>query len=188
VLVTTARSASFTYVYWAELDRVGHEFGVGSVKWLAALARVDALVDGLRNALPANARLIVTADHGMVNCDIRIAIDLSPELMAGVRVLAGEPRARHVYCEAGQADAVAHRWAQVLGDQARVIQRDDLLSSGLLGEVIDDLVDRIGDVVVLANANVALTSHIDTRVSSLMGQHGSISNDEWEIPCLVEQT
>ncbi|CAB4906348.1 unannotated protein [freshwater metagenome] len=188
VLVATAGSASFTYVYWAELDRVGHEFGVGSAQWLAALVRVDALVDGLRNALPAHARLIVTADHGMVNCDTRIAIDSSPELIAGVRIVAGEPRARHVYCQDGQSNAVAHRWAQALGDYARVMQRDELLASGLLGEVVDDLVDRIGDVVVLANANVALTSLIDKRVSSLMGQHGSISNDEWEIPCLVEQT
>jgi hypothetical protein len=92
-----------------------------------------------------------------------------------------------VYCEDGQASAVALRWSHALGDHARVIEREHLLASGLFGPVIDDLVDRIGDVVVLAHADVALTSMNDKRVSSLLGQHGSMSCEEWEIPCLVEQ-
>ena len=187
VLQNASNSSSFTYVYWAELDRVGHEFGVGSPQWIAALSRVDELIDALRNALPANSRLLVTADHGMVNCDTKISIDTTPEFTAGVRTLAGEPRARHLYVEEGQASAVAHRWSQSLGSHARVIQREALLASGLIGPMIDELVDRIGDVVVLANANVALTSLIDKRVSSLTGQHGSVTPEEWQIPCLVEQ-
>ncbi len=188
MLTSSQHETSFTYVYWAELDRVGHEFGVGSTQWLAALRRVDDLIDALRNALPAHARLIITSDHGMVNCDTQIAIDSTSEFTAGVRILAGEPRARHVYCEEGQASSVALRWSQLLGEHARVIEREALVASGLLGEVVDDLVDRIGDVVVLASANVALTSLINKRVSSLTGQHGSISQDEWQIPCLVVRT
>ena len=188
MLASAQQGASFTYVYWAELDRVGHEFGVGSTQWLAALRRVDNLVEALRNELPSHARLIITADHGMVNCDTRIAVDSSSDFTAGVRVLAGEPRARHVYCQEGQASAVALRWSQLLGEHARVIERDALLASGLMGEVVDDLMDRIGDVVVLASANVALTSLIDKRVSLLTGQHGSMSQEEWQIPCLVERT
>lgn len=187
VLAATNSTASFTYVYWAELDRVGHEFGVGSAKWIAALARVDQLIDELRNALPSSSRLIVTADHGMVNCDVKISVDSHPEFTAGVRMLAGEPRARHIYVDDGQASHVAHRWRNALGEQARVIERDELLASGLLGSVVDDVVDRIGDVLVLAHSNVALTSMVDKRVSALTGQHGSFSLAEWEIPCLVVQ-
>ncbi|CAB4900670.1 MAG: PglZ domain-containing protein [Actinobacteria bacterium] len=185
VLAATNSKSSFTYVYWAELDRVGHEFGVGSAQWIAALVRVDQLIDQLRNALPTGARLIVTADHGMVNCDVKISVDSHPDFTAGVRLVAGEPRARHIYVDEGQGAQVAHRWRTALGDHARVIERDELLASNLLGRVIDDVVDRIGDVVVLAQSNVALTSMVDKRVSSLTGQHGSFSLAEWEIPCLV---
>jgi len=185
VLAATNANSSFTYVYWAELDRVGHEFGVGSTQWIAALVRVDQLIDQLRNALPPSSRLIVTADHGMVNCDVKISVDTHPEFTAGVRMLAGEPRARHIYVDDGQATHVAHRWRTALGDNARVIERDELLASDLMGNVIDDVVDRIGDVLVLAQGNVALTSMVDKRVSALTGQHGSFSMAEWEIPCLV---
>jgi hypothetical protein len=188
VLAATSSKSSFTYVYWAELDRVGHEFGVGSTKWIAALSRVDLLIDALRNALPPSSTLIVTADHGMVNCDVKISIDSHPDFTTGVRLVAGEPRARHVYTEGGQAALVAQRWRMALGDRARVIERDELLASGLLGRVVDELVGRIGDVIVLAKDTVALTSLTDKRVSALTGQHGSFSNDEWEIPCLVVTT
>ncbi|MFA7324872.1 MAG: nucleotide pyrophosphatase/phosphodiesterase family protein, partial [Candidatus Nanopelagicales bacterium] len=178
---------TFSYVYWAELDRVGHEFGVGSSRWRQALIRVDSLVEGLRNALPGSSTLVVTADHGMVNCQTRIAVDDDLAFTDGVRLLAGEPRARHVYVESGQADQVAQRWQEALGEHARVIHKDELIASCLMGEVIDDIADRIGDLVVLANADVALTSLIDVRVSSLAGQHGAITMDEWEIPCLITQ-
>lgn len=186
VLSATAQGRpSFSYVYWAELDRVGHEFGVGSSRWRQALIRVDALVEGLMNALPRDSALVVTADHGMVNCQTRREVDADPQFTDGVRLLAGEPRARHVYVDDGQADQVARRWTDALGEHARVIQRDELIASALLGEVLDDIVDRIGDLVVLATGDVALTSSIDVRVSGLLGQHGAITMDEWEIPCLV---
>ncbi len=32
---------TYTYVYWPELDRIGHEFGVGSATWRDSLARAD---------------------------------------------------------------------------------------------------------------------------------------------------
>lgn len=186
VLYATAQgAASFSYVYWAEFDRVGHEFGVGSSRWRQALIRVDSLVEGLMNALPRDSALVVTADHGMVNCETRIAVDAESRFTDGVRLLAGEPRARHVYVEAGQADQVARRWAEALGDQARVVHRDELIASALMGEVLEEVADRIGDLVVLATGDVALTSSNDVRVSALLGQHGAITMDEWEIPCLV---
>ena len=45
--------------------------------------------------------------------------------------------------EAGQADQVARRWAEALGDQARVVHRDELIASALMGEVLEEVADRI---------------------------------------------
>ncbi len=186
VLAATATSLrSFTYVYWPQLDRIGHEFGVGSAEWLEALTRVDQLVEALRSALPRNAAMVVTSDHGMVNCNTRVAVDTGAEFTDGVWLVAGEPRARHVYARPGQAAQVAARWQQALGDRAQVVQKDQLLSSGVIGPAIDEIADRIGDVLAFARADVALTSTMDRKVSALTGQHGSMTADEWEIPCLV---
>ncbi|MDO8731076.1 MAG: alkaline phosphatase family protein [Actinomycetota bacterium] len=186
VLAATSTSLrSFTYVYWPQLDRIGHEFGVGSKDWLKALARVDQLVEALRSALPRNSAMVVTSDHGMVNCNTRVAVDVGSEFTDGVWLVAGEPRARHIYSEPGQASQVAARWKEALGDRAQVVEKEELLSSGVIGLAVDEIVERIGDVIAFARSDVALTATVDKKVSALAGQHGSMSSDEWEIPCLV---
>ncbi|MDP2014039.1 MAG: alkaline phosphatase family protein, partial [Actinomycetota bacterium] len=72
-------------------------------------------------------------------------------------------------------------------DKAQVVEKEELLSSGVMGLTIDEIAERIGDVIVFARSDVALTAALDKTVSALKGQHGSISSDEWEIPCLVTQ-
>ena len=86
------------YVYWPHLDRAGHEFGVASEEWKAATARADRLISGLRGVLAPSGLLVVTADHGMVNCSRRMWIESDPSLLTDVHRIAGEPRMRHVYC------------------------------------------------------------------------------------------
>lgn len=181
---------SFTYVYWPELDRVGHESGVDSDAWRAALTRVDRLVERLRSVLVPGSILIVTSDHGMVDCppDRRVVLEAHAELARGVRRWAGEPRVRHVYTEFGALADVFHTWRGVLSDRAEILTRAEVIERGLLGPVDDLLEARIGDLVVLARGNVALASSVDRTVSSLLGQHGGLTPDELLIPALVTRT
>ena len=182
---TSGTDPSLTYVYWAEVDRVGHEHGVGSPRWCEAVERADALVAALVDALPPHGVMVVTADHGMVNCPKRIEMDGDPALAAGVRCLAGEPRARQAYVEPGQVEQVAQRWRERLGGLATVLTRDEVIDSGLMGPADDWVRDRIGDVVAIALDEVALVSNVDPLASRLLGQHGGASEAEMRIPCLV---
>ena len=181
----TAGDRSLTYVYWAELDRVGHEYGAGSTPWIGALRRVDAIVAELADALPVDAVAFVTADHGMVNCPAssQVRIQEHADLVAGVRLIAGEPRVRHLFVDE-DADRVAVRWSQHLGERASVLTREQLLDRGLLGAVDDGIEERVGDLVVIAAGEVSLASTTDRRVSSLLGQHGALTTQEREIPAL----
>lgn len=180
---------SYTYVYWAELDRIGHEFGVWSQEWKAALARVDALVGGVVEALVPGSALIVTADHGMLDCPeaSRICLDGDQRFQRGVRRWAGEPRARHVYALPGAAEDVLATWREILGDRADVLSRAEVMEQGLMGEVEPMLSERIGDVVAVARGDGMLTSTTDARVSQLLGQHGGLSSAEVLIPALIHR-
>lgn len=182
--ITAAATPSLTYVYWAELDRTGHEFGVASAPWRAALARADALVGGLVESLGPGAVLVVTADHGMVDASLRIPVD-EGRLREGVEEVAGEPRARHVYAVPGAEADVLAAWRETLGDHAAVLSRDDVVASGLLGDVDPLLADRLGDVIAIATGGACLTTRADALVSSLIGQHGALTDDERAIPALI---
>lgn len=186
VAAVTAQDRGLTYAYVADLDRTGHVHGVHSEAWRDALVEVDGLVGRLLDHVGPGRRLIVTADHGMVDCppEDKVAIESLPGFV-DVTLVAGEPRMRHVYAQPGACDDLAQRWQETLRDRAWVTTRESALASGILGATDPDYVDRIGDIVIMARGSLALTSTTDTFVSGLMGQHGSITPDEVRIPLLL---
>jgi len=183
-----AAPRALVYGYTAELDLTGHVRGVDSASWRAQLALVDRLVEQVVDGLPDDAALLVTADHGMLDvpADTRLDLDATPELTNGVRLLAGEPRARYLHAVPGaEADLLA-RWREVLGERAWVTGRDEAIASGVFGPVDDDLAGRIGDVVALARGTWALTAtEREPGPSRLVGYHGSLTATELAIPLLA---
>ena len=184
----TAGPRSLVYGYLPELDLTGHVRGVDSESWRAQLAVVDRVVDQLVTGLPDDAALVVTADHGMIDVPphTRLDLDEAPELLDGVRLLAGEPRARYVHAVPGaEADLLA-RWREVLGHRAWVAGRDQAVATGVFGPVDDGLAARIGDVVALARGAWALTASRQEPVPSrLVAYHGSLTATELAIPLLT---
>jgi hypothetical protein len=183
-----AAPRALVYGYLAELDLTGHVRGVDSDAWRAQLALIDRIVEQVVDALPADGALLITADHGMLDvpASTRVDLDHEPELDAGIRLLAGEPRARYLHAVDGAADDVLATWRAVLGDRAWVISRDEAIASGVFGRVDDALAARIGDVVALARGTWALTAtEREPGPSRLIGYHGSITATETAIPLLL---
>ena len=178
-------SRSLTYAYWGDLDRTGHVHGVDSEAWREELRHIDGFVSRIIDLLPRRHILVVTSDHGMIDCR-RVDIDADPRLRHGVRLVSGEPRMRHVYTRPGAADEVAATWAHVLGDDAWVLTRRQAIDAGLFGAVWPDNVERIGDILALARGDVALVSAaVDKTVSGLLGQQGSLTQEDLRVPLLV---
>lgn len=175
-------SWSCTYVYWSALDRAGHQHGVGSPPWLAALGEADALARRLHESV-RDAVLVVTADHGMVNARERISLDGHPLLSANIRHIAGEPRLRHVYLRDPSDQRTRMTWQEVLAPCADVRDRQAALE--LFESVTADVVDRIGDLVCLPKPGWLLTAPVDARLGDLPGQHGGLTDEERLIPGIV---
>lgn len=183
-----ATPRALVYGYIPELDLTGHVRGIGSAAWRAQLAFVDRVVEELVAGLPDDAALLVTADHGMLDVpdDTRFDLDQRPDLADGVRLLAGEPRARYVHAEPGAARDVLDRWREVLGDRAWVGSREEAVASGVFGPVVEGVAERIGDVVALARGTWALTTpEREPGPSGLVGYHGSLTATELAIPLLT---
>jgi hypothetical protein len=179
---------SLTYLYDGDLDWTGHRYGVDSPQWRQQLAAIDAEAAQLREALPDEVRIVVVADHGMVDSApaSRLDIDQLPALREGLVLLGGEARFRHLYCEVGAAPDVAGRWSEQLGDRAEVLLREDAIARGWFGPVTEAVLPRLGDVMVAARGDLALFSSKDFGYEmSLVGLHGSLTPDEMLIPILV---
>ena len=191
IAATVAASAdapSLTYVYDSDLDWTGHKFGVASTQWLQQLAMVDAEAEQLREALPAATRLLVVADHGMVDGprESRVDVDEVDGMRDGVALFGGEARFRHLYCSAGAVDDVVATWREVLGERATVLTREDAIGRGWFGAVSPGVLPRLGDVMVACHGDAAVVSTRDFAYEdTLVGLHGSLTSAEMTIPILV---
>ncbi|OBA81726.1 nucleotide pyrophosphatase [Mycobacterium sp. 1164966.3] len=177
------------YAYTAALDTAAHLFGIGSPQWREAATQVDALLTRLVETLPPDAALLVTADHGGLNVppEARVDIDRDPQLAAGVRVVAGEPRVRYLHTEPGAATDVRATWRELLDGRAEVYSRDEAAATGMFGPVDPRFLPRIGDVVVVCTGNTAVlaTGHEPPETARLIGFHGGATAAEMAIPLIV---
>jgi type I phosphodiesterase/nucleotide pyrophosphatase len=185
------RSAPRTlvYVYWGDVDKVGHVAGCGSWEWGEELAKVDLAVRRLAAGLPRDAVLHVTADHGMVDVPHHQRLDLAhdAELARGVRHAGGEPRCPQLYCEPGQVDDVVRRWSHQLAGRARVVTREQAVTAGWFGPVAPHVSARIGDVVVVCEPGLAVVDSRRMRPAllALVGLHGAMTPAESLVPLLT---
>ena len=192
-LAACVRSAladgGFCYGYHSELDLLGHVYGPGSTAWRMQLRQVDRLVESIVEGLPPGGLLAVVADHGMVAVDDSeiVDIDACEPLLDGVDAIGGEPRARHVYVAHGAAESVLAAWRETLAQRAWVVSRDEAISAGWFGDRIgDDVRFRIGDVVAAARGSAGVMRRtVEPLLSSLIGQHGSLTTAEQQVPLLL---
>ncbi|GAA5156206.1 MULTISPECIES: alkaline phosphatase family protein [Amycolatopsis] len=178
----------FCYAYHSQLDQLGHLYGPGTPAWRMQLRQVDRLVESIVDDLPPGALLAVVADHGMVAVDATaLDLDATPGLMDGVRVVAGEVRARHVYARPGALSDVLATWGAELGEHAWVATREEAIEAGWFGPRVSDRVrPRIGDVVVAARDRFGLLRRRAEPIeSALIGQHGSLTPAEQLVPLVV---
>ncbi|MFJ1859605.1 alkaline phosphatase family protein [Streptomyces anulatus] len=185
-----AGDRSLVYTYYSEVDGKGHRFGTDSDAWRGQLMYVDGLARRLAEQLPPRSALYITADHGMIDIPFdeqsRIDFDEDWELRAGVALLGGEGRARHVYAVPGAEADVLTVWREVLGEQFWVASRDEAIAAGWFGPTIDERVyGRIGDVVAAAHDDVIITASVnEPHESAMAGVHGSLTSVEQLVPLL----
>lgn len=183
------QARSLTYLYWGDVDKIGHIHGCESWQWGDELSATDAELRRLAESLPAGTTLHITADHGMVDVPDEGVHDaaLDPVLAAGVERIGGEPRSPQVYAVPGAAADVAARWRERLGERGLVLERSEAVGRGLFGPVREQVLERIGDLVVLMQPGFSV---VDSRVHrpeliALRGVHGSLTADEIDIPLLT---
>lgn len=179
---------AFVYVYAPDLDSIGHKRGWQSDEWVAALERMDAAARILSDALAPGTGALVTADHGMVDVPRHRHVLLTDDdgLLDGVRHIGGEPRMLHLYAEPGTAEHVLTRWTASESSRSWVLSRAEAVAAGLFGAVVPEVLPRIGDVIVAARSGIA---YYDDRLEDkgaqrMVGQHGSLTDDERNVPLI----
>lgn len=176
---------SLVYCYLPEVDKAGHQHGVDSPEWIAALEEID---HALAADPPRQVGVLITADHGMVDVPAHrhVVLDTGDARFDGVRHIGGEPRMLHVYLEPDADPSVAlETWRRSSEREADVVSRSEAVASGLYGATVGPGAEsRIGDLVVIARGNRAFYdgTAADQRSRGMIGQHGALTPEERQVP------
>jgi len=187
--------SSLMYFYVNDLDKAGHRYGCQSAEWEHQLEELDATVRRLNETLPPGTTVLLTADHGMLDVPESQRIDYSaePALISGVRHTAGEPRMVHLYLEPDAGEQHRARliesWRARFGDRIWAFTREEAVAAGLFGSVRAEVGPRIGDVMIAARDALAFydTRRVRPTALEVVGQHGSLTKAEREVPLLFFQ-
>lgn len=183
-----ATPRALVYLYWGDVDKVGHVHGCASWEWGDEVEAVDGELRRLVESVPSDTAVYVTADHGMVDSPHASRIDLAhdDELASGIRHVGGEARALQLYCENGSRDDVMATWKARVGDRTWLMTREELRDRGWVGPVAESNLARIGDVVVVMRGSFAVVDSRRQRpqLLALIGLHGAVTQDEMAVPLL----
>lgn len=174
----------FVYAYYEGVDKVSHEYGLGTV-FDAEVRSVDRLVADVIEVLPPGAALVVTADHGQVEVGDNV-VRLDPDVLSQTAIQSGEGRFRWLHARPGRGEALLEAAMQHHSDNAWIVTRDQAVDECWFGPKVTDAArSRLGDVALVARTDVAFHDPDDTGPYVLIGRHGSLTAAEMLVPLLV---
>lgn len=174
----------FVYTYWDGVDKVSHEFGFGA-EFDAEIAFADRMVADLIAAVPSGTQVVITADHGQVDCRNGL-VEMSSEVHSLTTGLSGEGRFRWLHTDPSKVDALAQLCDDLYGHQAWVRTIDQILDEKWFGpSMTPQIQDRLGQVALCPFEPIAYSDPADTGPFQLVGRHGSLTDDEMLVPLLV---
>jgi hypothetical protein len=180
-----ADGAPFVYAYYPGVDEIAHAYGLEAPFYPAELAAADRLVGELRDALPGDAALVVTADHGQVHVGPEGWIGLGP-LDPMIAAYAGDGRFRYLHARPGAAGDLLDAAQLRHRDDAWIFTREQLLDEGWLGpDPVAAARRRVGDVVLAARREVGFVDPTMPREAELVAAHGSLTRAEMEVPLVA---
>lgn len=164
---------------WIDLDDAVHRRGYApDVR--AALADIEAAADGWRRA---GHTVIAVSDHGLIatSCPAHVARAWRAASAPALCRLppGGAGRVRWCYPRRGRAAEITSRLTDAMGDDALVLDREQLAELGLL-RLTRPLRARIGEVVVVATGERFPVPDPRSRF-----EHGGITPQEMIVPLAV---
>lgn len=188
--IRRAAGPTYSYLYITTVDSLSHRHGAASDEVTAEIGLVDGALSRIRDALPESVRMIVTADHGLVDIEerhhftFRDSDDLAKCLLAG-QTGEGTTPVFHVRNEDAFLNAFA---AHPASEHFTLYRPEELAAMELYGPVAlsEPMRAHLGDYVGIATDPVLLEYVAPGRNPiKHIGVHGGLRPAEIEVPLFL---
>ena len=182
--VSKAEAPTYTHLYASDVDHAAHVHGFRSERYFEAALEVDRQVERLSSAMPNNARVVLTADHGFRGLDVGDAYDMSRSANLE-RLLIGEPwgsgRDTHFDVNINDTSKFEDAFRQLYGDAFYLFNREDVLRLELFGPGVPSPAaeSRIGSHLAVSRGPAMLWHRMGKpRWTGPPGAHSGLSTSE----------
>jgi Type I phosphodiesterase / nucleotide pyrophosphatase len=189
--VAEATGPTFTLLYLTAVDGRAHAYGVESPELARAVERYEGLFEKLAESLDGRARIVATADHGLIDVPDGAKHLLTPEDPAARELPvppSGEPAVPVFHVKAGRTEAFAAAFCEQFGEHFALLTVNEVEELELYGPapLAPTTRARLGDFVAIALAPGVLVFRSDTVTPhDFCGYHAGLSPAEMRVPLLI---
>ena len=190
--IKTAREPTCVYLYIPHVDSAAHKLGTSHIDTLNAAREVDRLLATLVDALPSNASVIMTSDHGHLDAppEKTYLLDATDEITRLCNgTLTGDQRAVYAHVAESEIDALTEAVQRRFGEDFLVLEAKDVEETGLLGAcaVSEESRYRMGNALLLSTGSAVLDYReiLGDQAHPMVSHHGGLTPAEMRIPLVV---
>ena len=191
--IRMAREPTCVYLYLPHVDHSAHEVGASHSDTLTAAKQVDAMLGALAAALPDNARLVMTADHGHLDAprSKTYTLEASDEIIGLCeRMPTGDFRAMYADVADENMDAFRRLIRERFGENFLVLTAQEVEEAGLLGpgKPSEETRRRMGSALALSTCDAVLDYRAalgEKGLHPMASHHGGLTPAEMRIPLVV---
>lgn len=181
----------YLYLYWPELDNIGHRSGIWSQEAGDHLQTLDRMFHSLCQGLQGtDTLLLVSADHGQVDStpDQTLILEDYPSLQESlVMPLCGEPRSAYCYLRPGRERCFDETVTSLFQGLATAYPSSVPIEQNWFGLGVPHprLGERVGDRVLLLHRRAAIWDWLpQEKPYRMIGVHGGLSGEELWVPLI----
>ncbi|MDP6380954.1 MAG: alkaline phosphatase family protein [Phycisphaerae bacterium] len=189
--ISRAGEPTFAYLYLPDLDHICHEKGIDDDGVQGLLLALDKEFGDFAASLDGRARLVITADHGVVTTpeEKRFTIESGEPFLKHLRFPpTGEPSVPIFHVRPGSEQAFVGAFKRCFGDAFLLITPDDaerlkLFGPGALSPVMRQ---RLGTFIGIASQPAAVYLRLDDYQDKVhVGMHGGLTPAEMRVPLIL---
>ncbi len=171
--------------YWNEPDSTFHEKGCFGPEAKAMCHKVESVVQDLCSRLD-DTIVIISADHGHIDCKSRCLEDYPDITECLVRIPSIESRCVSFFVKNGFGGIFMDRFKNHFGDDFDLYSKNEVFSNNLFGTGTPHSQSyyMVGDYIAVAKGDIALYRTRETA-DALIGQHAGMTVEEMTIPLII---
>ena len=190
-----AAEPTFTYLYWPKIDAISHELGTKHAATTSAIRELDGELHRLSVNVPRSTRILVTADHGLLDVNESQSLSIEPDdgiASCLTREPSGDSRVTYFSVKDGQEARFRDEFARRCNDRFVLLTTGEALNLGLFGPETpsSQTKERLGEFVAISVGDEAirfLYPRSDTSHSSRfpVSTHSGLTPEEMRIPLIL---